>query len=271
MRRILVLTMLVLSLAGCATSPTGRSQLMIVPESYAIQSSKQAYRQEILPYAKKGRLDDDQAMTERVREITGRIVAQAVVMRPETRAWEWQVVVLDEPKTVNAWAMAGGKIAVYSGLIRQIEPTDDELAQVIGHEIGHALAAHSAEQMSVALATQLGVGALAIATNSPEAAALGASAAQLAVTLPYSRQAETEADRIGIELAAKAGYDPRAAVSLWQKMGKATAGSNSPEFLSTHPAPGNRAATLAALVPQMQPYYQQAKSGQPPTYAFTRG
>ncbi len=276
MRRILVSMTLalnlagVLSLAGCATSPTGRSQLMIVPESYAISSSAQAYRQEITPYARQGKLDDNPATTERVRTIAARIVAQAVAARPDTRSWQWQVAVLDDPKTVNAWAMAGGKIAVYTGLIEQIQPTDDELAQVIGHEVGHAIAAHSAEQMSVALATQLGVGALAIATNSPQAATLGAQAAQLGITWPYSRSAETEADRIGIELAAKAGYDPRAAVSLWQKMGKASSGNGSPEFLSTHPAPEHREATLAALVPQMQPYYLQAKNNPPPSYPLAR-
>lgn len=268
MRRLFLIAILALSLAGCATSPTGRSQLMIVPESYAVESSKQAYRQQLQPYAQKGRLNDDPAMTERVRNIAGRIVAQAEIMRPETKAWDWQVVVLDDPKTVNAWAMAGGKIAVYSGLIRQIQPTDDELAQVLGHEVGHALAAHSAEQMSVALATQLGVGALAVATNSPQAAALGSTAAQLAIGLPHSRTQETEADRIGIELAAKAGYDPHAAVSLWQKMEKATSGASQPEFLSTHPASSTRAATLAALAPQMQPYYERAKQVPPPTYSF---
>lgn len=269
MRRILVLTILTLGVASCATSPTGRSQLMIVPESYAIESSKQAYRQEILPYAKSGRLDDNPAMTTRVRDITGRIVAQAVKVRPETQSWDWQVVVLDDPKTVNAWAMAGGKIAVYSGLIQQVQPTDDELAQVIGHEIGHALAAHSAEQMSVALATQLGVGALGVATQSPQTAELGATAAQLAIGLPYSRAAEREADRIGIELAAKGGYDPRAAVSLWQKMDKLSSGSQ-PEFLSTHPSSSSRAADLGAMIPKMQPYYEQAKNGQPPTFPLNR-
>ncbi len=265
MRRLLCVSMLALTVAGCATSPTGRSQLMIVPESYAIASSKQAYHEQIMPFAQQGRLDDNPAMTERVRTITSRIIAQAVVMRPETKSWDWQVAVLDDPKTVNAWAMAGGKIAVYSGLITQIQPTDDELAQVIGHEIGHALAAHSAEQMSVALATKLGVTALGVATASAQAAALGAQAANLAIELPYSRQAESEADRIGIELAAKAGYDPQAAVSLWQKMEKAS-GGGTPEFLSTHPSPENRAQALGALIPQMQPYYQKARQGQPATY-----
>lgn len=269
MRRLFLSAALLLTLAGCTTSPTGRSQLMIVPESYAVESSKQAYKQQIQPYAQKGQLNDDPAMTQRVRDIAGRIVAQAEIMRPETKAWDWQVVVLDDPTTVNAWAMAGGKIAVYSGLIQQIQPTDDELAQVIGHEVGHALAAHSAEQMSVALATQLGVGAVAVATNSPQAAALGETAAQLAIELPHSRTQESEADRIGIELAAKAGYDPRAAVTLWQKMGNASSGQTPPEFLSTHPSSSNRAATLSALAPQMQPYYQQAKQGQPPRYAFS--
>ncbi|NJO55508.1 MAG: M48 family metallopeptidase [Rhodospirillales bacterium] len=263
MRRFVFLLVLLCSVAGCATSPTGRSQLMVVSESQAIAASKQAYAQEVKPYASKGRLDSNPAMTNRVRQITSRLIAEAVLMRPETEAWEWQVVVLDDPDAINAWAMAGGKMAVYSGLIQQVQPTDDELAQVIGHEIGHALAAHTAEKMSVAMMTQLGVTAVGAATNSPAAMSAGAAAAALAITLPNSRTAEEEADRIGIELAAKAGYDPRAAVSLWQKMDKATAGGKPPQFLSTHPSSENRAARLERLVPQMQVYYERAKQAQP--------
>jgi predicted Zn-dependent protease len=266
MRRYGFALVLALGLAACTTSPTGRPQLMLVPESFAIESSAQAYKQQLMPYARQRRLDSNPETTQRVREITGRLVAQAVRMRPDTRSWDWQVVVIDDPTTVNAWAMAGGKIAVYSGLLREIRPTDDELAQVLGHEIAHAVAAHSAEQMSVAMATQLGVTALAIATDSAAAAGVGAAAATLAVGLPYSRQAETEADRIGIELAAKAGYDPRAAVSLWEKMEREAGGGAPPEFLSTHPAPANRTAALAELVPQMQPYYQSAKQSNPPAH-----
>jgi predicted Zn-dependent protease len=179
------------------------------------------------------------------------------------------VEVIDDPKTVNAWCMAGGRMAVYTGLILKIDPTDDELAQVMGHEISHALANHTAEKMSISMASQMGVIAAGIASDKPgQAMAMAAAAAQLAVQLPNSRTAEAEADRIGIELAAKAGYDPKAAATLWQKMG-ALGGGAPPEFLSTHPGPEHRQQELAKLAPQMQPLY--AASGTPPTHPVLIG
>jgi predicted Zn-dependent protease len=135
-------------------------------------------------------------------------------MRPETENWDWSIKIIDDPKTVNAWAMAGGKMALYSGLVIQLKATDDELAQVLGHEIAHALANHSAEKMSVAMATSVGVVVVGVAADRKGLALTGAAlAAALAVQRPNSRAAESEADRIGIELAAKAGYDPYPPVS----------------------------------------------------------
>jgi predicted Zn-dependent protease len=162
--------------------------------------------------------------------------------------------------------MAGGKMALYTGLLLQIKPTDDELAQVLAHEISHALAKHTAEKMSVAMASQLGVAAVGVAADNSGLALTGAAlAAKLAVELPNSRTAEAEADRIGIELAAKAGYDPRAAATLWRKMG-ALSGSQVPQFLSTHPSPQNRQETLRKLADQMMPYYQA--KGERPTFKY---
>ena len=251
-------------ITACATSITGRRQLMIVSEDSAIAASKEAYVEMLRPYAEKGELDKDPVLKKRVYKITGRLIAQAIKIRPETKNWDWSIKIIDDPKTVNAWAMAGGKMALYTGLVEKIKPSEDELAQVLGHEIAHALAKHSAEKMSVAMASQAGVIAVGIATKSDGLALTGASlAAALAVQMPNSRTAESEADRIGIELAAKAGYDPRVAVTLWQKMAKA-GGKRPPEFLSTHPAPGNREKNLASLIPQMMPYYEQ--KGERPTY-----
>lgn len=266
MRHLFGAAMVLALLSACASSPTGRSQLMIVPESTAISASQQAYRNQLAPYARAGRLDNDPALKARVDRITSRLVAQAVRLRPDTEGWEWSINILDDPKTVNAWAMAGGKMALYTGLVLQIEPSDDELAQVLGHEIAHALAKHTAEKMSVALATQLGVAALALGTGSQTAGAAGALAASLAIELPYSRTAESEADRIGIELAAKAGYDPRAAVSLWRKMARVSEGKAPPQFLSTHPSPSTRIQELAAIAPKMMPYYEQARQSRPAEY-----
>lgn len=258
--RSLVAAFLVLVLVACATSPTGRSQLMLVSEQQAITYSKQAYIETVAQLDNEGKLVTDPAITGRVERITRDLVRQAGIMRPASRDWEWEVQVIDDDEQVNAWCMAGGKMAVYTGLLVKLQPSDDELAQVMGHEISHALANHSAEQMSIAMATSLGVGVLSAATDRPEvAASAGALAATLAIQMPNSRTAEREADRIGIELAAKAGYDPRAAVSLWDKMGKVGGGSP-PEFLSTHPSPSNRKATLTELAKEMMPYYERARA-----------
>jgi len=265
MKRLPITLVVCLALiVGCATSPTGRRQLMIVSENSAIAASKQAYVEMLKPYEQQGKIDNDKALKDRVYKITGRLVAQAIRMRPETENWEWSIKIIDDPKTVNAWAMAGGKMALYSGLVIQLKATDDELAQVLGHEIAHALAKHSAEKMSVAMASSIGVAAVGMAGDRQGLALTGAAlAAALAVQMPNSRSAESEADRIGIELAAKAGYDPRAAITLWQKMAK-VGGKGPPEFLSTHPSPENREKKLAEFVPQMMPYYTQ--KGQRPTY-----
>lgn len=258
MPRLIGLVLLSLTLVACATNPvTGRKQLMLVSEDSAIAASREAYVQMMAPLEKEGRVNRDAATNERVRRITSRVVAQAIKYRPETAQWQWTMNVIDDPKTVNAFAMAGGRMAVYTGLLEQVKPTDDELAQVIGHEIAHALSAHTAEKMSVALATNVAVTAVAVASENREVVLTGtALAAALAVTLPNSRQAEREADRIGIELAAKAGYDPRAAVTLWQKMDLVGGGSRPPQWLSTHPSPDDRQEKLAQLVPKMLPYYE---------------
>jgi len=255
-------------LVACATTPvTGRKQLMIVSEQQAIDASSKAYVQTLQPIAKQGKLNDNPALKARVDNITARLIPQAIKYRPETQAWDWQVNVIDDPKTINAWCMAGGKMAIYTGIIEKLNLTDDEIAQVMGHEIAHALAKHTAERMSVAAAQQtaLQIGA-ALLGGGGLASQAGLQAAAVATTvgyqLPNSRTQEAEADRIGIELAAKAGYDPHAAVTLWQKMMQATGGAGKSDFLSTHPASEKRMQTLSQLVPQMMPYYED-KSPRP--------
>jgi len=240
---------------------------MLVSPEQAISASREAYVQTLAPLEKKGQIDSDPATSARVKWITGHLIAQAIILYPHTNDWEWSVKVIDDPEMINAWCMAGGKMAIYTGLIDKIEATDDEIAQVMGHEISHALANHTAERMSVALASQLGLVGLGIATrNSNNSGAIlsgTALAATLAITLPNSRASETEADIMGIEIAARAGYDPRAAATLWQKMGK-VGGKNPPQFLSTHPSPINRQENLTNLAKQMMPYY--LKEGDRPVY-----
>jgi predicted Zn-dependent protease len=265
MKRPLVLLFAVISLAACQANPiTGRSQLLIVSDSEAISSSATAYTQMMGDLGKKKQIEArDSERARRIHEITNRLIAQAIVLRPDTANWQWEVRVIDDPKTVNAFCMAGGKMAIYTGLLEQVKPTDDEVAQVMGHEISHALADHTRERMSVVLASQAALTGAALALGGREGAGLGLAGAELAaiyaIQLPNSRESESEADRIGIEIAARAGYDPHAAVTLWEKMEKA-GGKGPPQFLSTHPSPSNRRQALQDLGPKMQPYYEQAKA-----------
>src|SRR3954468_17006626 len=236
--------------SACSTNPiTGRSQLIgLVSESEAIQGSAQAYRQMMSDLDKKKQIDRSAGPAEsprlkKVQEITDRLIAQAIKFRPDSAGWKWEVQVISDSKTVNAFCMAGGKMAIYTGMFEQLKITDDELAQVMGHEISHALLDHTRERMSIARSTSLGVQLLGVATG---VGGLGGqamdAAAQIAIALPNSREGESEADAVGTQLAARAGYDPKAAVTLWDKMAK-LGGGGKMEFVSTHPAPENRAAT----------------------------
>jgi predicted Zn-dependent protease len=228
---------------------------MLVSENSAIVASKEAYLSTVSELNRAGMIDSNKALKNQVDTVTGRLIAQAIEMRTNSADWEWSVVVIDDSKMVNAWCMAGGRMAIYTGLLDQVKPTDDELAQVMGHEIAHALANHTAEKMSMQIATSLGVAVVGIASDNTGVALTGAAlAAMLAVNLPNSRAAETEADIIGIELAAKAGYNPYAAATFWEKMGQVSS-SNTPELLATHPNPAKRQKMLSELAPEMMQYY----------------
>jgi predicted Zn-dependent protease len=259
---------LLLIVAGCTSSPlTGRSQYLLVSESMAVSQSAAAYTQMMGALDKKKQIESDTPRARKVREITDRLIAQAVRVRPDSKDWAWEVKVIDDPKTVNAFCMAGGKMAIYSGMWEKLKATDDEIAQVMGHEIAHALADHTRERMSIAMTSAVATTAAAVAitvAGGDDRAALALTGVQLAsvvaIQLPNSREGEAEADQIGIELAARAGFDPKAAVTLWEKMGK-EGGGGPPEFLSTHPAPQNRAARLAQLGTQVTPLYEAAKAG----------
>lgn len=257
--KTLIASSLALSfLTGCETNAvSGRQQLVLVSEAQTQQASAQAYTQTLGEARSKGKLNTNASLTARVKRITDRLVVQAENMYPESRNWQWSIAVIDEPK-INAWTMPGGKMAIYTGIIEKLSLTDDEIAQIMGHEIAHALLGHGRERMSRAMATQGGLQLGSILAGRD--LSVLAPAANVALNLPNSRNAESEADRYGVELSARAGYDPRAAVSLWEKMARATAGNQPPQFLSTHPAPGNRIQALQALVPQMMPVYQRARS-----------
>jgi len=252
MRLLTYLILFSVFLAACTTSPTGRRQLMLISPESAIVESRKAYLSTVDELDSKQQLITDPATVERIRTITGRLVTEAVAKYPETGDWEWSVAIIDDPKTLNAWCMAGGRMAIYSGIISTLDLTDDEIAQIMGHEISHALANHTAEKMSRAMAINAGVLAVGVASDNHAVALTGAAlAAKVALDLPNSRTAEREADHIGIELATRAGYAPEAAVSLWQKM-QQQSGDGPPQFLSTHPSPGNRQETLSGMIPEMK-------------------
>jgi len=250
-QRQIISVLVAMVLVGCASSPTGRSQFLLISPEAAIVESETAYLSTMGELDRDGKLVTDPELLGRVARITGRLVTIAETSFPNTRDWQWSVAIIDDPETVNAWCMAGGRMAVYTGLIEQLQLTDDELAQIMGHEISHALANHTAERMSRAIATSIGVVAVGVAADNSAAAMAGATlVANVALELPNSRTAESEADTIGMELATRAGYDPEAAVTLWQKMGSLSE-KRPPEFLSTHPEPANRQAALQRQIPTM--------------------
>ncbi len=238
-------------LSSCAVSPTGRPQFIIISPDAAIIESEAAYLDTVRQLNDEDKLVGDPLTVARVARITGRLVSIAVSDFPTSADWKWSVAIVDDTETVNAWCMAGGRMAVYTGLFDQLELTDDEFAQIMGHEISHALANHTAERMSRAMATAAGVAVIGAASDNSGAAVAGAAVlANVALTLPNSREAENEADVMGMIVATKAGYDPEAAVTLWQKMGDLS-DERPAEFLSTHPAPENRQAALNAMIPRM--------------------
>ncbi|MBA2412728.1 MAG: M48 family metallopeptidase [Burkholderiaceae bacterium] len=210
----------------------------------------------------KGLLNRNQQQVQRVRTIAQRLIPQTRVFRQDAPGWAWETNVLTS-KDINAWAMPGGKMAVYTGLIERLNVTDDELAAVMGHEIAHALREHARERIARQMGTQavstIGSIALQIFTGVQLDPQLTGSVGQAVFVLPNSRDNEQEADTIGVELMARAGYDPRAALTLWQKMGQATGGGGPPEFLSTHPSGETRLRDLQGYVNKVMPLYQAAK------------
>lgn len=252
---------------GCASSTTGsvttggssRSQLLLVSSQEVMQQSLKYYDEQNREARSEGALITSGAEFNRVQAVMRRLVPQVTTFRPDAAQWPWQLVLINED-TVNAHVMAGGKITFYTGLLRKLQLTDDEIAAVMGHEMAHALREHTREKMSQSaagnLAISIGGALLGLGQGATQLAGMGK---QLALDLPFSRHMESEADLYGLELAARAGYDPNAAVTLWQKMAKL--GSSGPGFLSTHPSSTDRMAALQAAIPQVMPLYQAARAG----------
>ena len=235
-----------------------RKQMMLISGEEVEKGAQEAYSQELQKARSQGALNADAKQHQRVQTISQRLIPHTSVFRPDATQWKWEVNV-QSSEDVNAYCMPGGKIMVYTGLIEQLDATDAELAAVIGHEIAHALREHSRERISRAYAEQLALAGVAVATGASNTTmAIASQVSAVTFTLPHSREQEAEADRIGLELMARAGYDPNASISLWQKMAKA-AGGSPPEFLSTHPSSGSRIKDLEANIPRVLPLYQAAK------------
>jgi predicted Zn-dependent protease len=263
--RLTLSLLAVAGLASCQTVQTTqpgavgveRQQTMLVSSADINKSAVQAYRQEMKKAASKGALNRNAAQVARVRVIAIRLANASGAFRPDAPGWAWETNVITS-KEINAWCMPGGKMAVYTGLIEQLNVTDDELAAVMGHEIAHALREHGRERASQAMAQAMVLSGIAIAVGASDGSVqLAQIVTDVTINLPNSREHEIEADRIGVELAARAGYDPRAAVTLWQKMAKA-GGGGPPQFLSTHPAPENRIRDLQVYAERVMPLYRSS-------------
>ena len=253
--------------ASCQSTTTGgtvgadRKQFLLVSSDQLNQMAAKAYNQLQAESAKKGTLNTDTALTKRVRTIATRITPHTSVFRADAPAWKWEVNTITS-KELNAFCMPGGKIMFYSGLIQNLKLTDDEIAVVMGHEIAHALREHSREQVSQAMAAQatIGIGASLLGLGDLTAN-LANTAYEALIATRFSRSDESEADRIGLELSARAGYDPRAGITLWKKMLAGNDGGRPPEFLSTHPAETRRIQQIESLLPTVMPLYETAKPG----------
>jgi len=239
-----------------------RRQLLLVSSAKMDQSAALAYQKVLQGETPKGNVNRNPQQVERVRAIAKRLIPQTAVFRKDAVDWKWEVNVLTSPE-INAWCMPGGKIAFYSGILEKLQLTDDEIAAVMGHEISHALREHARERASQQLATSVGASAVgALLGVGQTGTDLAGMVGQVTFLLPYSRLHETEADRMGVELAARAGYDPRAANTLWQKMAQSSGAGGTPKLLSTHPSHEDRIKDLQVFSERVLPLYEQARAKQ---------
>jgi Zn-dependent protease with chaperone function len=263
--RVTTVVALATALGACSTTTeqgavgVERRQLLLVSSAEMDQSATAAYQSVLKEQGAKGTVNQDAQQVERIRRIAARLTPQTAVFRKDAPGWKWEVNVITSPE-LNAWCMPGGKIAFYSGILEKLQMTDDEVAAVMGHEISHALREHARERASQQLAAAAGAGVVSSALGTGQSGAdLIGMVGQVTFLLPYSRLHETEADRMGVELAARGGYDPRAAIALWQKMAKASSGGAPPKLLSTHPSSDERIKDLGVFAERVLPLYEQSR------------
>ncbi len=265
-RRLSLLIGLVFLAAGCAeVGITGRRQLSLVPDSIINSLSVQQYNQ----FLAEQKVVTGTSGSEMVQRVGNRIVtavdeyARRNLERDPFEGYKWEFNLVED-NAVNAFAMPGGKVVVYTGIL-PVTQDEDGLAVVVGHEIAHIFAKHGAERMTQSLVVEMGGMALSVALRErPEATrelfmASYGMGSQVGILLPFSRLHENEADRLGLIFMAMAGYDPSAAVAFWERMSAMKSGDQPPEFLSTHPADSTRIQNLRNLIPEAMEYYRPAK------------
>ncbi len=252
-----------LILTGCAYNSStqkgvvgvDRKQLMLTSSEDMKKGADEAYNSIIQKAKQEGTLNTNAKNTKRIKEIATKLIAQVPTFRADAKTWDWEANLLTSQQ-LNAWCMPGGKIAFYSGIIEKLNLNDDEIAAIMGHEISHALREHSRERSSQNIITHnlLGLGAAYFGLDQTTTT-LASQVTNVALILPNSREQESEADYMGVELAARAGYNPKAAISVWQKMKKISKGNNPPEFLSTHPSHDTRIEELKSYTEVVYPLY----------------
>jgi predicted Zn-dependent protease len=260
-RRLAMATGLLI-LAACATVPgTGRRQLRLISQSEEMRLGADAYQRTL----RDAKVVGEGPEAEMVQRVGRRISESAMRLYPNpAKDFQWEFVLIDDPEMVNAWALPGGKSAVYTGIL-PVTQDEDGLAVVLGHEVAHAIAHHGAERMSQGLLAQIGMGAASVGmrdmSDVERSAVLQALGVGITVgaILPFSRSHESEADELGLYITASAGYDPRAAIGLWRRMAKQGGGRRPPEFLSTHPSEHQRIERLQRIMPRALEMYEQAQ------------
>ena len=231
----------------------------LVPADSVERSSLEQYAQMLEQAAEKKALaGKDHPQLRRLRDIANKIIPHALSWNPRAANWQWEVNLIGS-KQINAFCMPGGKIAFYTGILDQLKLSDDEVAMVMGHEIAHALREHARERMGKSTATNIGASLLTQLLGLGQIGQTVTNYGAQLLTLQFSRDNESEADLVGMELAARAGYDPRAGVTLWQKMSAANKGAP-PQWLSTHPSGSTRIGDIEANLPKVLPLYERVKT-----------
>ena len=260
-------------LAGAATATAaalpvsaqvdvGKSSSMrkLVPAAELENAAAQQYRQMMAEARSQGALlGDGSAQLRRLRAMGQRLIPHAAPWNDRARSWRWEVNLISSPE-INAFCMPGGKIAFYTGILDKLKLSDDESAMIMGHEMAHALREHARERLAKTQATGMGLGILSQLLGMGDLGNVAANLGTQLLSLRFSREDETEADLVGLELAARAAFQPAASVSLWQKMAQATS-NGGPAFLSTHPSGPDRIRQLQANVPKVQGLYERARRG----------